>query len=97
MRERSGIRIVAGPPLVRRSRKHTTPYCATPDCYQQTPERFCLTCSERLARVRETLEADAQWKEKRTLGRSTCCRVGCKEPRVPPAHFCAECDMEMSE
>jgi len=67
-----------------------SPYCDDPPAKGR---KFCSYHSEIFDRVRESEEKRCKSVRDQIgrRGKSTCCRPGCHEPRVPPAHFCAQC------
>lgn len=57
---------------------------------------FCSAHRKFFARMREDIAQEVKRKRPGSIrqGRpkqSTCCRVGCYNPRVPPEPFCDEC------
>lgn len=71
--------------------------CATPGCCQDRSDstsRFCVSCGERLARVRGEYEADAS-RFRARIGRNgsrpICCNPACGQTRPTGERFCYEC------
>lgn len=78
--------------------------CATPGCKAKAGHGlfrdFCKPCAATLARIRDEYEAErrntcpslANGLKKRQVRRSTCCTIGCGEPRRPGHAYCDVCE-----
>ena len=77
--------------------------CASPRCKYGARwgvfRNFCKRHADELAAIRNDFIAETQRKcpsitnglKKRQVRTSTCCTVGCVEPRKPPSAFCVVC------